>query len=89
LTRFSHHAGGGKGEEEEEEEEDDSAPKMTSFLRARACVCVRAIIMNPRRRREKKESRERDERATPTREKNKKGVSFLQKICLGLHQKKK
>jgi hypothetical protein len=44
--------------------------------------------MNPQRRREKKESRERDERATPTKKKQKKGVSFLQKICLGFHQKK-
>jgi hypothetical protein len=37
--------------------------------------------MNPRRRREKKESRERDERATPTREKNKKrGVVSSKKL---------
>ena len=39
--------------------------------------------MNPQRRREKKESRERDERATPTREKKQKKVAhawcFLQK----------
>ena len=51
LTRFSHHTGGGKGgtggeeevkeeEEEEEEEEEDSAPKMTSPLSTRVCVCV-------------------------------------------------
>jgi hypothetical protein len=42
LTRFLNHTGGGKGEEEEEEEEEeeDSAPKMTSYLRARVCVCT-------------------------------------------------
>ena len=56
-------------------------------------VCVRAIIMNPQRRREKKESRERDEREqpTPAGEKNKKRLRmrgvFFKKKCLGLHQK--
>ena len=55
---------------------------MTSSLRARVW-CVRAMTMNPQRRREKKESRERDERATPSAKKTKKRSSFLQKNCLG------